>query len=214
MRRTMAKASFLTATNLLFFAIIGTALLALTYQLTHEIIAKSEEQEKLKLIAQILPSGSYDNDIMKDTLRLQDDPLLGNHGETTLYRGRLAGKPSIVVLQAIAPDGYSGQIHLILAVQQDGRLGGVRVVSHKETPGLGDYIEAAKSRWIDIFTELSLANPADAGWKVKKDGGTFEHVAGATVTPRAVIKAVHKALLYVQTHQDKLFSPPPRENAQ
>jgi len=151
---------------------------------------------------------------MKDTLRLPDDPLLGNHGETTLYLGRLAGKPSIVVLQAIAPDGYSGQIHLILAVQQDGRLGGVRVVSHKETPGLGDYIEVAKSRWIDIFTGLSLDNPTDAGWKVKKDGGTFEHVAGATVTPRAVIKAVHKALLYVQAHQDELFSPPPRENAQ
>ncbi|MDD3883824.1 MAG: electron transport complex subunit RsxG [Gallionella sp.] len=205
MRRTMAKASFLTAMNLLFFAIIGTALLALTYQLTHEIIAKSEEQEKLKLIAQILPPGSYDNDIMKDTVLLPDDPLLGNHAETILYRGRLADNPSIAVLQATAPDGYSGKIQLIVAVQQDGRLGGVRVVSHKETPGLGDYIEAAKSRWIDIFTGLSLANPADAGWKVKKDGGTFEHVAGATVTPRAVIKAVHKALLYAQVHRDELF---------
>jgi len=208
----MAKASFLTAMNLLFFAIIGTALLALTYQLTHEIIAKSEEQEKLKLIAQILPPGSYDNDIMKDTLKLPDDALLGNHGETTLYRGRLAGETSIVVLQATAPDGYAGKIQLIVAVQQNGRLGGVRVVTHKETPGLGDYIEAAKSRWIDIFAGLSLDSRKAADWKVKKDGGSFEHVAGATVTPRAVIKAVHKALQYAQAHQTTLFAPAPKEN--
>jgi len=207
----MAKASFLTAMNLLFFAIIGTALLALTYSLTHDIIAQSEEQEKLKLIAQVLPPGSYDNDLMKDTAMLPDDPLLGNHGETTLYRGRLAGEPSIVVLQAIAPDGYSGKIQLIVAVSRDGQLGGVRVISHKETPGLGDYIEAAKSHWIDNFTGLSLAIRKDADWKVKKDGGAFEHVAGATVTPRAVIKAVHKALLYVQTHQTELF-PAAKEN--
>lgn len=207
----MAKASFLTAMNLLFFAIIGTALLALTYSLTHDIIAQSEEQEKLKLIAQVLPPGSYDNDLMKDTAMLPDDPLLGNHGETTLYRGRLAGEPSIVVLQAIAPDGYSGKIQLIVAVSRDGQLGGVRVISHKETPGLGDYIEAAKSHWIDNFTGLSLAIRKDADWKVKKDGGAFEHVAGATVTPRAVIKAVHKTLLYVQTHQTELF-PAAKEN--
>jgi len=211
MRRTMAKASFLTAMNLLFFAVIGTALLALTYSLTHDIIAQSEEQEKLKLIAQVLPPGSYDNDLMKDTAMLPDDPLLGNHGETTLYRGRLAGEPSIVVLQAIAPDGYSGKIQLIVAVSRNGQLGGVRVVSHKETPGLGDYIEAAKSHWIDNFTGLSLAIRKDADWKVKKDGGSFEHMAGATVTPRAVIKAVHRALLYVQTHQTELF-PVAKEN--
>jgi electron transport complex protein RnfG len=207
----MAKASFLTAMNLLFFAVIGTALLALTYSLTHDIIAQSEEQEKLKLIAQVLPPGSYDNDLMKDTAMLPDDPLLGNHGETTLYRGRLAGEPSIVVLQAIAPDGYSGKIQLIVAVSRNGQLGGVRVVSHKETPGLGDYIEAAKSHWIDNFTGLSLAIRKDADWKVKKDGGSFEHMAGATVTPRAVIKAVHRALLYVQTHQTELF-PVAKEN--
>ena len=88
------------------------------------------------------------------------------------------------------------------------------MVSHKETPGLGDYIEAAKSRWINIFNGLSLANRTEAEWKVKKDGGAFEHVAGATVTPRAVIKAVHKSLLYVQMHQDELFSPSPGEHTQ
>lgn len=209
----MAKASFLTALNLLFFAVIGTALLALTYNLTHDIIAKSEEQEKLKLIAQILPTGSYDNDIMKDTAMLAADPLLGTDAETTAYRGRLAGQPSIVVLQATAPDGYGGRIQLIVAAKQDGRLGGVRVISHKETPGLGDYIDAAKSHWIDTFTGLSLATRKDTDWKVKKDGGAFEHVAGATVTPRAVIKAVHKALQYVQAHQTELFSPASKEGA-
>jgi electron transport complex protein RnfG len=208
MRRTIAKASLHTALNLLFFALIGTAMLALTYNLTHDAIAKSEENEKLKLIKQIVPASSYDNDIMKDTAQLAADPLLGNNNETVVYRGRLNHRPSIAVIQAVAPDGYSGKIRLIISIRHDGRIGGVRVISHKETPGLGDYIEIARNKWITVFDGKSLDDPKDSDWKVKKDGGSFDYMAGATITPRAVVKAVHKALQYYAQHREDLFATP------
>jgi len=208
---TTAKASLRTALNLLFFALIGTALLALTYDLTHDTIARSVEKEKLKLIAQIAPPATYDNDIMKDTAPLAKDKLLDGTATTIAYRGRLNNQPSIAVLQIVAPDGYSGRINLIIAIHSDGRIGGVRVVSHKETPGLGDYIEIAKNNWITGFNSASLDNPKESDWKVKKDGGSFDYMAGATITPRAVVKAVHKALQYYAQHRDELFSPAPPE---
>ena len=206
MRRSIAKASVYTALNLLFFALIGTALLALTYQLTYDPIAHSEEQEKLKLITQIVPPATYDNDIMKDTMQLAADALLGNEEPTVAYRGRLHNQPSIAVLQATAPDGYSGKIRLIIAIRNDGRIGGVRVISHKETPGLGDYIEIARNNWITGFNDISLENRKNSDWKVKKDGGQFDYMAGATITPRAVVKAVGKALQYFAANRDKLFA--------
>ena len=205
MRRTMAKASFYTASNLLFFALVSTALLAWTYELTRETIQQSIEREKLKLIAQIAPPATYDNDIMKDTVQLAADDLLGSDDTTIAYIGRLEGQPSIAVIHAVAPDGYA-RINLIVAVHHDGTISGVRVVSHKETPGLGDYIEIARSDWITGFNGASLENRKSSEWKVKKDGGTFDYRAGATITPRAIVKAVHKALQYYARHRDELFA--------
>jgi len=204
--KTTARASAYTALNLLFFALAGTALLAWTYDLTHETIARSEENEKLKLIAQIAPPATYDNDIMRDTVQLAADKLLGGNGTTLVYRGRLNNQPSIAVLQVIAPDGYSGRINLIIAIHSDGSIGGVRVVSHKETPGLGDYIEITRSNWITGFNGASLENRKNDEWKVKKDGGSFDYMAGATITPRVIVKAVHKALQYHAQHRDELFA--------
>jgi H+/Na+-translocating ferredoxin:NAD+ oxidoreductase subunit G len=205
----MAKASLYTALNLLFFALIGTALLALTYQLTLDPISRSEENEKLKLITQIAPVSVYDNDILKDTVPLAADELLGNDDTTVAYIGRLNHQPSIAVIQAIAPDGYGGRIRLIVAIRSDGRIGGVRVISNNETPGLGDYIEIAKNKWITVFDGTSLDNIKDSDWKVKKDGGQFDYMAGATITPRAVVKAVHKALQYFAQHREDLFKKNP-----
>jgi Na+-translocating ferredoxin:NAD+ oxidoreductase subunit G len=205
MRRTIAKASVITALNLLVFALIGTALLAITYELTHDPIARSEEAEKLRLVTQIAPSTTYDNDIIKDTAQLPADTLLGNDDTTVAYLGRMKDRPSIAVMQVIAPDGYSGKISLIISIRGDGKVGGVRVISHKETPGLGDYIEIARSKWITNFDGKSLDDPRDADWKVKKDGGQFDYMAGATITPRAVVKAVHKALQYFALHRDEMF---------
>jgi len=213
MRRTMAKASLYTALNLLFFTMIGTALLALTYELTHDAIARSEEEAKLRLISQIVPTSVYDNDIMKDTLQLAPDALLGTDEATVAYRGRLKNQPSIAVIQAVAPDGYNGKINLVIAIYKDGRIGGVRVVAHKETPGLGDYIEIAKSNWITGFNGISLESRKARDWKVKKDSGAFDYMAGATITPRAIVKAVHKALQYHAQHHNELFANAGVQNA-
>lgn len=204
--KRLARASLQSAVNLVFFAVVGTAVLASTFFLTHDAIKKSEEAEKLKLITQIVPATLFDNDIIQDTISIPTDPLLGNEDSTLAYRARLNGEPSAVVLEAIAPDGYSGKIALILAVRANGELAGVRVVAHKETPGLGDYIELPKSPWIKGFDGKSRETYSDADWKVKKDGGKFDYMAGATITPRAVVKAVNKALQYFAANRDTLFA--------
>ena len=204
--RRIARSTLQTAANLVFFAVIGTAILASTFFLTHDEIVKSEEAEKLKLIMQIVPSSLFDNDIIQDTLNLPADPLLGTNDVTTAYRARLKGEPSAAVFESVAPDGYSGKIALILAVRANGELAGVRVISHKETPGLGDYIELPKNPWIKGFDGKSREVYKDADWKVKKDGGRFDYMAGATITPRAVVKAVNKALQYFEANRDKLFT--------
>ena len=204
--KRLARTSLQSAANLVFFSVIGTAILASTFFLTHDEIVKSEKAEKLKLISQIVPATLFDNDIIQDALSIPADPLLGSDDSTLAYRARLKGEPSAVVLEAIAPDGYSGKIKLILAVRANGELAGVRVVAHKETPGLGDYIELPKSPWIKGFDGKSRGAYKDADWKVKKDGGQFDYMAGATITPRAVVKATHKALQYFEANRDKLFA--------
>jgi Na+-translocating ferredoxin:NAD+ oxidoreductase subunit G len=203
--KRIARSTLQTAVNLVFFAVLGTAVLASTFFMTHDAIVKSEEGEKLKLITQILPPALFDNDIIQDTLAIPADPLLGTEDVTTAYRARLKGEPAAVVLESIAPDGYSGRIWLILAVKVNGELAGVRVVAHKETPGLGDYIELPKSPWIKGFDGKSREVYKDADWKVKKDGGQFDYMTGATITPRAVVKAVNKALIYFGENREKLF---------
>ncbi|MBI5890141.1 MAG: electron transport complex subunit RsxG [Nitrosomonadales bacterium] len=203
--RRIARSTLQTAVNLVFFSVLATAILASTYFLTRDAIKKSEDAEKLKLINQIVPPALFDNDIIRDTLSIPANELLGTEGDTLAYRARLKGEDSAVVLESIAPDGYSGRIRLILAVRANGELGGVRVVTHKETPGLGDYIELTKSPWIKGFDGKSRAVYKDADWKVKKDGGQFDYMAGATITPRAVVKAVNKALIYFEQNRDKLF---------
>ncbi len=204
--RTMAKASMHTALNLLFFTLIGTSVLAMTYDLTHETIAKTVEEEKLKLITQIVPNSMFDNDVVKDTVSVAPDPLLGTDNPITAYRARLQGRPSAVVLESIAPDGYSGKIFLLVAIRDNGDLAGVRVVAHRETPGLGDYIEIGKGNWIKGFDGKSLTQYKDSDWKVRKDGGKFDYMAGATITPRAVVKAVYKTLKYYDQHREALFA--------
>jgi len=205
MRRGITWSTVVTALNLLFFALIGTAMLATTYDLTRETIKQNEENEKLKLISQIAPATAFNNDIIKDKAPLAVDELLGNEEKTFAYIGRLNNQPSIVVMPIIAPDGYSGKISMLIAIHGDGRIGGVRVISHKETPGLGDYIEITKNKWITIFNGTSLDPQRDSDWQVRKDGGQFDYMAGATITPRAVVKAVHNALKYFTLHHEALF---------
>ena len=204
--KRLTKATLRTALNLLFFTVIGTAILAFTFNITFERIAQSEETAKLKLINQVAPQSQYDNDLLKDTIIIAANVQLGTEQDTIAYRGRLKDRPSIFVLEAIAPDGYSGKISMLIAINYDGSVSGVSVVTHKETPGLGDYIDIAKNKWITLFAGVSHANHQEDGWKVKKDGGQIDYMAGATITPRAIAKAVHKALHYFEENRDKLFS--------
>lgn len=202
-----SRESLRTAGTLLGFAVAGTAVLAFTFALTRPIIARTEEAAKLALIGQVLPAKLYDNDLLRDAIELVPAPELGPVEAGHAYRARLKGQPAAVVLEAAAPDGYSGRIRLLIAIRADGELAGVRVVAHRETPGLGDYIEAAKSDWIGGFQDKSLENPKPDGWKVKKDGGQFDYMAGATITPRAVVRAVRRALEYYAQNRERLFAP-------
>jgi electron transport complex protein RnfG len=197
-----------TAGILAGFTIVGTVLLASTFFTTRAPIAESERQAKLELFQQVLPSALHDNDLLQDAVAIASGGELGNRTETRAYRARLKGQPSAVILEATAPDGYSGDIKLLVGVRVDGTITGVRVLAHKETPGLGDYIETVHGDWILNFDGQSLAKTADADWKVKKDGGSFDYMAGATITPRAMVKAVHKTLQYWEAHRDELFAAP------
>lgn len=204
--KTMAKTASRAAGVLLAFTVVLTGILAFTYSVTHQEIQHNEDNARRKLVAETLPPHSFNNDLLHNQITLQADSLLGTEAPSLAWQARWDGMPVAVVLEATAPDGYSGKINLLIGVTPDGKISGVRVVSHKETPGLGDYIELAKSNWIHLFDGKSLENPDDSGWKVKKDGGQFDYMAGATITPRAVIKAVHHALKYIALHHEQLFA--------
>lgn len=187
------------------FGVIGSALVALTYNSTAERIDQNQRDALLGQISTLVPADELDNDILADTQVVQAPDALGAPA-TTVYRGRRNGQVSAVVLSpVIAPDGYNGAIRLIIGVHADGTLAGVRVLGHRETPGLGDKVDASRSDWITRFAGLGLDNLPDTAWKVKKDGGHFDQFTGATITPRAVVKAVKKALDWVADHRAELF---------
>ena len=212
------KMAVRTAIILLVFVVIFTGLLAAAYLGTRPAIEAAAAQEKMKLIDEILPRSQYDNALLKDTLTLGAVPAFGLEGETTIYRARKNGQPVALVHEAIAPDGYAGKIRLLIAIAADTSILGVRVVAHKETPGLGDYIEPKKDKnkerpWITQFDGAQPAAMSEREWQVRKDGGRFDSLAGATVTPRAVLKAVRKAALYVAENREKLFTVKGEKNA-
>ena len=188
------------------FAMLGAGLVAVTYQYTHERIAKNEQDRLLRSMREVLPSMEYDNDVLEDTV-LVEAPGIGDADDmVTVYRARKAGLPVAVVMKVTAPDGYSGAIRLLVGIDTDGKLTGVRVVTHRETPGLGDGIDIARSQWISGFDGKSLDSPPLESWAVKRDGGEFDQFTGATITPRAVVNAVRNALLYFRAHKAALVA--------
>src|SRR5690606_12985005 len=133
------------------------------------------------LFRQIVSDDMHDNPLLEDSIEIQPDALLGHREASHVYRARMAGEPVAVILEAIAPDGYSGDIKLLVAIRADGTINGVRVLAHKETPGLGDYIDITHGPWIRQFDNQSLSSRTKAQWKVKKDGGQFDYMVGATI---------------------------------
>ena len=197
---------FKAATTLGGFAVIGTLLVALTFEGTKERIATNEREFLLRSLHALITPDAHDNDLLEDTIRADSKDLLGSKEPVTIYRARKGGKPVAAIITTYAPDGYSGAIKLLVAVDYSGQIGGVRVLAHRETPGLGDKIEIEKSNWINSFYGHSLNAPDEQGWRVKKDGGIFDQFTGATITPRAVVKAVHRALKYYEMHKDEMFA--------
>jgi Na+-translocating ferredoxin:NAD+ oxidoreductase subunit G len=214
MSESVLKHALSTAGIMIGFTVVGTLLLAYTFFTTREPIAQSEAEARMALFRQILPESLHDNDLLLDTAKIAAGGELHNREATLAYRARLDGRPSAIILETVAPDGYSGDIKLLVAISADGTISGVRVLSHKETPGLGDYIDIGHSDWIKKnFDGQSLAKTPEDAWKVKKDGGSFDYMAGATITPRAVVKAVHGVLKYYAAHRDELFAPPAKEES-
>ncbi len=213
---TALRTSLRTAAILTVFTLLFTALMASTYKATKPIIDASAEAEKIKLVNEVLPGTLYDNAPLADWIELVPMAELGFSAQDDsihLLRARKGGAPAAAVFEAQAADGYGGRIRIIVAVSSDHRVLGVRVVSHKETPGLGDYIDPKKDRnkaspWIRQFDAVGFGEVAEAEWKVKKDGGHFDAHAGATISARAVTGAVRRALQFVTRNQDRIFALP------
>jgi electron transport complex protein RnfG len=206
---TAARHSLLrSAASLGLVAVIGTTLLAGVHHLTAERIAAQERRAVLAQLEQIISAERYDNELQDDWITVSDEQHFPRGQQVMAYRARRDGQPVAVIFRFAAVDGYNGPIQLLAGIGADGSLLGVRVTSHRETPGLGDAIEAEKSDWIRSFEGRSLRSPEPARWGVRRDGGAFDQFTGATITPRAVVEAVRRALEYHQSNRQALFEAP------
>lgn len=191
------------AGTLAFSVAVATLALSVAYTNTKEPIAQALSADTLASLAQVLPEGSYDNDVGADTLQAER-----NGKPVIVHLARKAGAVTGVVLE-LGERGYSGEIGLVVGIEKNGQVSGVRITRHTETPGLGDKIEKAKTDWVLDFNGKSLADPAPERWGVKKDNGVFDQFAGATITPRAVVKGVKGALDLYATHKDAWLASTP-----
>lgn len=190
-------------------AALAVALLSSVQSLTRERIVAEQHRARLATLNVVLPAALYDNDPLADRIAVRAPAWLGSDNAVNVWRARRAGVGSALVIEAVAPNGYVGPIRLVIGVRADGTVSGVRVTAHTETPGLGDGIDAAKSDWINRFTGHTLGNPPRKRWAVQRDGGGFDQFAGATVTPRAIVRAVRRALDYVERHHGELYAAAP-----
>lgn len=181
------------------FALLASGALAWASSATGEAIAAAEAKDLRDSLAEVLPPGLADNDFLKDTVALE------NNGKTvTIYRARKEGVVKAALFK-VAQRGYAGDIQVLMAVDSAGETLGVRVLKHSETPGLGDKIEVKKDPWVKSFDGKSLGDPAPEKWAVKKDGGIFDQFAGATITPRAVVKAVKGGMDFYAEHRKEIL---------
>jgi len=179
------------------FTLTVTLALAFTYYLTKHRIGENEDQQRQQALYQVLPDGDYDQPIDQHTLELIDE----QSGKTrTCYIVHSNKKPTAVIISAAAPDGYAGEIQMLIGLQRNGTISGVRVTNQ----GLGDAIETRRSDWILNFEGKNLNT--DARWRLKKYNGDFDQFTGATITPRAVVAEVKNTLVFFNDVQDQLFN--------
>ena len=203
--KSITKNSLLLAV----FAVCTTTLIAGTYLSTQERIAEAQRRAEEKALLEIVPRSRHDNIMLDDTIDVDDSALgLGLRSSKKIYIARKDKRPVAAIIPVTATDGYSGDIDLIVGVNRDGSIAGVRVLNHKETPGLGDKVDLKKSDWVLGFDGRSLTNPRLNKWAVKKDKGEFDQFTGATITPRAVVGAILRSLEFAQAQHALLFDIP------
>ena len=190
---------------LALFAISCTFCVGIVNLLTEDKVIEQRHKKLLTTLTSVIEPSRFDNNLALDCT-IANDPLLGSDKAQTIYLARMNDKPIAAAVTAIAPNGYNGAITLLIAVNFDGSVSGVRTLSHQETPGLGDKIELKKSLWITSFEGKTLSNDNINRWSVIKDGGMFDQFTGATITPRAVVQAVKNATLYIQENKLSLFT--------
>lgn len=194
--------------GLALIALVAGALVTGTERWTRERIAGNQSLQTLRQLNRVLAPELYDNDLHRDRIELLAPQALGSREPLPAWRGRLDGRPSAAVLTVIAPNGYNGPITLLVALRPDGRILGVRVTEHKETPGIGDAIEDTRSDWILGFDGKSLQQPPENRWRLTVDGGDIDHISGASMTSRTITSALRRTLVYFAANQDQIFAAP------
>ena len=193
-----------TVLVMIIFGIIFSTILEFVHNKTNPIILKSEAEAKERLLLQVISKDLYNNDLINSFIDIKPNRRLKNMEMIKGYIARNNNEVTAVILETRAPDGYSGEIKILVGIDKNGNILGTRVITHQETPGLGDYIDTTKSNWINIFTFSSLENTSQSEWAVKKDQGKFDYISGATITARAVTKAINEALNYFKENKLKM----------
>lgn len=203
----ICKSVIQNSLSLALFAMFTVGLISLTYVFTENRIADQVRAYEARALMEILPPGTHDNVLLDTKVALKPSIQLGTQREREAYVALDKGEPVAVIMPVIAPDGYNGRIEMLVGINRDGTIAGVRAITHKETPGLGDKINTNVSHWILGFNGKSLNNPSPSEWAVRKDGGDFDQFTGATITPRAVVAAVYRALEYFRENKQYLLAP-------
>ncbi|WP_394393658.1 electron transport complex subunit RsxG [Shewanella woodyi] len=193
---------------LAIFAFFCTALVALVDRQTFDKIKEQQQLELKRVLHQIIPDTLHDNELIEHCILIHNEEVLGIDSPLPSYIASMKEKPVAIAMETVAPDGYSGNIRLIIGISTEGEVLGVRTLSHAETPGLGDKIELRKSDWVLGFNGMFLLSEDDTRWNVKKDGGDIDQFTGATITPRAYVKAIKRALVYFNANKDRLLARP------
>jgi len=200
MKAAIQKNAYILA----LFAIACTAIVGIVHTLTKDKIDQQKQQQLLDRLSQVIDPTTYNNEIINDCIIIPATE--SNQTPHTAYIAMNNESPVAIAITATAPDGYNGNIDVLVGIKSSGIISGVRVLSHNETPGLGDKIEIKRHPWVTSFNDKKIMENPDPRWNVAKDGGMFDQFTGATITPRAVVKTVHSTLTYFNKNKAALFS--------
>lgn len=203
---------FASALILGVLAAVCTALVAYTHLQTAERIEQNRKDFLEQSLAPALGDLYFDSDLSKSSITIEAPHQLPGNGPATVYRVFRESEPVAALFVVTARDGYSGPIRLLIGIEAGGEISAVRILEHQETPGLGDKIESSKSDWVEQFPGRSLGDPASELWAIKRDDGVFDQLTGASITPRAVIKAIRETLIYFAANRDAVFAPLPDDD--